>query len=608
MAPLLLVLALAAAPSDGLWHRLVGILQYLEADYPAAVESGDPFELEEQRAFIAEAVSAARELGHEAAPYVARLEALKARIDQGADPQGVSRQCSELIEELVLEGGLARSPRRPPDLERGRALYAVSCAPCHGEKGDGQSAVSASMNPKPANFLDDGAMDALTPYKAFNTISFGVTGTAMPSFSTLDEDDRWALAFYVFTLRRPPCDGPARHSTLEELATSTDVQLAERYGADALSCLRHEVPEPDEERALLSARESVERAIELSAQGKPAAARQALVDAYLNGFEPVEPLLRARDARLVRDIELAFQKARLQAERHGPKTVEASRELLALLDKARRTRGSGDFWVVFLEAVLILLREGFEAMVVLAALFAMLKKSKAPPQEARWVHAGWVSALALGAVAFAFGRTILAAAGREWLEAAVGLFAVALLLYAALWLNSRHTMRRFMGELRERVESAVGTGSTAGLFAIAFTAVFRESFETAVFLQGLAVDSPRGVAAGAALGGTLLVALVLFVNQVGYRLPMKALFRASTVVLVATAVVMLGKSLHALQEVGLLPLVPMRFVTIEVFGIHPDALSLGPQLLLAFSPLAFRLWRRRSEEPPAIERSGARSS
>jgi high-affinity iron transporter len=95
------------------------------------------------------------------------------------------------------------------------------------------------------------------------------------------------------------------------------------------------------------------------------------------------------------------------------------------------------------------------------------------------------------------------------------------------------------------------------------------------------------VAWGTAAGAVALTALVLFVNRMGYKLPMKTLFNASTVVLVATAVMLLGKGLHAFQEVGYLPLAPIPFFTVEFLGIYPDAISLLPQLLLALAPLAF---------------------
>jgi high-affinity iron transporter len=220
------------------------------------------------------------------------------------------------------------------------------------------------------------------------------------------------------------------------------------------------------------------------------------------------------------------------------------------------------------------------------------------PQHARVVHAGWISAEVVGAIAFVFGRKLLAGQNRELLEGVFALLAVGMLVYAALWLNARANIRKFMGELRTKMQGALGRGSALGLFSIAFTAMLRESVETAIFLEGLSIDSPRGVAWGVAAGLAVLLGLVLFINRVGYKLPMKPLFNASTVLLLVTAVMMLGKGLHALQEVGLLPLRPMPFIQVDALGIFPDAYSLVPQLVLAVAPIVWWLAQRRDGANP----------
>jgi high-affinity iron transporter len=138
------------------------------------------------------------------------------------------------------------------------------------------------------------------------------------------------------------------------------------------------------------------------------------------------------------------------------------------------------------------------------------------------------------------------------------------------------------------------------LFSISFTAVFRESFETAVFLQGLSIDSPAGSAWGAACGAAVLVGLVIFINLVGYRLPMKPLFNASTALLLITAVVLLGKGLHTLQTLGALPFRPIASAQIDSLGIYPDAYSLGAQLLLAIAPVVWILLRTRDRDQPVL--------
>lgn len=595
---LILASVLAGSPQEHDWQKLAGVLQYLQADYPDAVASGDKAELEEQAALVGDALEAARALGPEGAKLVPKVQAIQARIVKGEDPAGVSRDCAAVVEEAVALGGLPRSPRQAPDLEHARQVFAQNCAPCHGLTGNADTPAAAQLTPPPKRFQDPALMDGLSPYKAFNVVSLGVSGTAMPEFSALSEADRWAAAFYLFTLRQPPCAKEPPRVELELLSRSTDEELVKRFGAEHLACLRRKLPALDEDRAWMVARDGVDDAMKRAASGDLKGARDSLLDAYLDGVEPVEPRLRARDPGLVQSIEQSFMRARLAAEQGSPgvqSVQEEGRRLRGLIDRARgQTSTAQDFWSVLWLAALILLREGFEATVVIAALLAVLKKLQ-QPQHARVVHLGWITALAAGGAAFAFARHLISGQNRELVEGVMSLLAVGMLLYAALWLNARSNIRKFMGQIRSAMQGAIGRGSVAGLFAIAFTSMFRESLETAIFLQGLAIDSASGTLWGTALGAVALIGLVLFVSRVGYRLPMKPLFNASTVLLVATAVVLLGKGIHAVQEVGLLPLSPIRMVEVEALGVFPDAYSFFPQLVLAIVPLLWVLARHRPD-------------
>jgi high-affinity iron transporter len=587
-------------------QRLVAILQYLESDYPKAVQSQSDAELAEQNGFAQEAVDEAHGLLAAGSPFLPRLASLQERIRRGTDPEGVAHDCRSLEDDLVTAGGLARSPGRPPDLAHGKELYAAACAACHAADGSGQVEIAATMDPKPASLLTGSTIDELTPYKAYNGVTLGVTGTAMPAFSTLSDPDRWAVSFYIFTLRQPPCEGKTPSTTLEKLANTSDTELAREYTPRQIACLRRKPPQTDEEQSLLTARSGIEDALRLSSQGKGLAARQAVMDAYLNGVEPVEPLLRARLPAQVEALETAFSRLRAEADEGGSAFQTDAHQLIGLIDQVRRSHSPTNAWAVFGATVFILLREGFEVTVVIAALLAMLKKME-QRRHARVVHLGWSSALLLGVAAFAFARHLLAGTRREWLEAVIALAAVVMLLYAALWLNARRNIRRTMADLRDRMQGALGRGSVVGLFVVSFTAMLRESFETALFLQGLSIDSPTGVLWGALAGAAALVAMVAFVTRVGYRLPMKALFNGSTVLLFATAVVLLGKGLHALQELGTLGVRPLPCPTIDLIGVYPDAISLVPQLLLVSAPFLWWLFRRDREAPPPTESSHGRS-
>ncbi len=596
------LLAVSALAQGSEWHRVVGLLQYLEGDYAAAIAEQNADELAEQKGLADEAVAALTELGPAGAPFLERARQLQADIAAARPAEGVIAACRALVQDIVTAQGLSRSPRATPDLVAGKALFTAQCSSCHGLEGKADGPAAKGLTPVPANFHDTARMQTLTPYKVFNTTTFGIKGTPMPGFPSLSDADRWNVAFFIFSLRQPECVSPGKSGQkLDALATSTDAQLAEQFGDEGLACARRELPKADESSSMEVARAGLEQARGLAKAGQWDEARKAVVDAYLLGLEPIEPMLRARDPKLVDALEQGFTRTRLAAQNHDGFDVQVDALLALLSEKNAPTKG--DFWSVFFASLIILLREGFEATIVVGALLAVMKKMGATAQV-RIVHAGWISALVFGVVAFLFGQSLLAGANREWLETVVALFAVGLLLYAALWLNARVNISAFMGELRGKMKGALGSGSAIGLFTISFTSVGRETVETALFLQGLAGDSREGVLWGSLAGGIALVVLVLFVRTVGFKLPMKALFNASTVLLVATAVMLLGKGLHGLQELGVLPLSPMRFFTVDALGIYPDAITLVPQVVLAVVPLLWwALTRQRpaSPIPPAAE-------
>ena len=580
--------ALATEVNPQSWHRVVGLLEYLEGDYGNALATGSAGELEEQRGFSDEVLKQLVGAGAKARGYLARAQALDQAISAGRPASEVTPLCSALARAIIEEQGVVRTPATVPSLEQGKAQYQQNCAACHGMDGAANTPVAKALTPPPANFLDLERMANLTPYKVFNTSTFGIKGTTMAGFPGLSEEVRWAQAFHVFTLRQPPCTRAPLSVEISELATSTDQQLAAKYGVDEVACLRRVLPRRVAD-PLSIAQAGLDDALARQVRGDAEGARQAVVDAYLNGLEPVEPQLRARDAQLVEHLEQAFTRTRLAAQNGQHFEVEV-RATKALIQKAQDGSSRSGFWSVFATAMLILLREGFEAVVVVGALLAVLQKLGATGQ-ARVVHAGWVSALVVGAAAFVGGQAFFAGANREWLETLVALGAVGLLLYAALWLNARARISRYMGELRGKMAVALGSGSTASLFFIAFTSAGRESIETALFLQGLAVDSRSGVLWGAGAGLIGLLGLVVMIRTVGFRLPMKTLFSASTVLMLVTAVMLLGKGLHGLQEFGVFPLAPIPFVRVEFLGIFPDAWSLFPQVVLALVPLAWKISR-----------------
>lgn len=86
-------------------------------------------------------------------------------------------------------------------IARGRAVFLVNCAPCHGSEADGKGVASIGLSPPPANFRDGKRLSLKGDDVLFWRISTGITGSAMPAFSgTISEEDRWAILRFLRSL------------------------------------------------------------------------------------------------------------------------------------------------------------------------------------------------------------------------------------------------------------------------------------------------------------------------------------------------------------------------------------------------------------------------
>ena len=103
-----------------------------------------------------------------------------------------------MLKQKLIQGyAIAIAPAHVPDIRKMAALYQNQCASCHGVKGDGQGALAGALKPPPSSFHDMGRQYSRSVYDLYNTISLGVSGTAMKPFDKLSDAQRWGLAFYI---------------------------------------------------------------------------------------------------------------------------------------------------------------------------------------------------------------------------------------------------------------------------------------------------------------------------------------------------------------------------------------------------------------------------
>jgi high-affinity iron transporter len=268
-------------------------------------------------------------------------------------------------------------------------------------------------------------------------------------------------------------------------------------------------------------------------------------------------------------------------------------ELRGLIDDAERqltSEGLGAPAVVFGQSFLIIFREGLEAVLLVSVLLGYLEAAKAT-QYRRPILWGMGAAAVATLVTFLLLRTVLAALpfGREVLEAATAIVAVAVLFYVSFWLVARLEQKRWLEFLRARVWNAVSVGSTTALVLVGFTAVYREGFETALFYQALVSFGPGlggPVAAGFALGVVVLAGVSWAIFKLGRRVPVKTFLSSAVVLLMATSVAFLGNAVRSLQEADVVglhrwadwPRAPI-FLS-QALGYWPSRESIGAQAIL----------------------------
>ena len=262
-------------------------------------------------------------------------------------------------------------------------------------------------------------------------------------------------------------------------------------------------------------------------------------------------------------------------------------------DQRLAQRAAGP-WVTFVLTAGILLREGFEAVLILIALLAVIRASGSTAAT-RWVHGGWLAALGVGLLSWFFSGWLLGISGaqREMLEGVTALLAVAVLLYIGFWLHSRTEMSRWTHFVDVQVKTALARRNLWGLAAIAFMAVFREAFETVLFLRAITLEGgalgTSAMAVGVAVSFIVLFALSWALLRSSARLPIRNIFNLSSILMAILAVILTGKGFHALQETGVLTVTQTWWhVTWDLLGIYATWETILPQLLILM--LVYALW------------------
>lgn len=326
-------------------------------------------------------------------------------------------------------------------------------------------------------------------------------------------------------------------------------------------------------------------------------AKALATEAYFFEFEGkgLETALGARSAERMAEIEEHF--VRLIDEIDSGKDKEEIRKSIDELsekirlsvDYLEKGREGGNLSLL-VNSLIIILREGFEAILILSALAAYLVKT-GNGEKVRVIYAGAGAALFASLVAAVVFQLFFHSftGSKAAMEGVTLLLATAVLFYVSYWLVSNVRVVRWQRFIKSKVEGAAGQGSVYTLGFAAFLAVFREGAETVLFYQALYSGADGGgayILGGFAIGAVALVGVFMALKYGSLKVPIGPFFAVTSTLLYYLAFTFAGKGILELQEAGWLSNTPVRVIpSVSFLGIYPswEGVSIQSLMLLAMA-------------------------
>ncbi len=249
----------------------------------------------------------------------------------------------------------------------------------------------------------------------------------------------------------------------------------------------------------------------------------------------------------------------------------------------------------FFNSFIIILREGFEAILVISALTAYLSKT-GYKEKVKTVYQGAGIALIASIFTAILLQTVIriSGAGKEALEGMTMLFATAVLFYVSYWLISKIEVARWQHYIKSKVESSLSRGNIFALGFAAFLAVYREGAETILFYQALysSSDGSGAVTLGLVAGSLPLIGIFILIKYGSVRIPIAPFFTVTSILLYYLAFTFAGKGIRELQEAQWVSSTNIEgFQTIGLLGIYPTWEGLLLQAILFMALVVALVYR-----------------
>ena len=437
----------------------------------------------------------------------------------------------------------------------------------------------------------------------------------MPAFPQLTEKEKWSLAFYTGGLAFQASEQfqtqTAPVISLQQFVSYSPSLLTKGLSENQRTAIEQLRANPKplffaNKHPLAVTRERLEAAQGAYHEGDYDKAHNFAVSAYLDGFELVENNLDARNQALRKDIERTLIRLRqaISQPQNDAELESVMTNAFSLLDQAEQLliESALSSGTLFSASLVILLREGLEALLVIIALITVLIRTNR--QDAlKYIHIGWITALLAGGATWLAAQSLISISGasREVMEGVAAMLAAIVLFYVGIWMHNKTHAAQWQAYIQQHINTRLQSGTLWGLAALAFIAVYREVFETVLFYQSLltqAVDAQYSyVAGGFFIGIIIIFALAWILIKYSIKLPIARFFATTTYLLLALSFVLMGKAVSALQEAAVISISPLPVnFSIEWIGVNSTWQGVLAQtlILLAFVTLILRSRFKRS--------------
>jgi len=576
-------------------------LDYLASDYSGAVLEGkiiSSTEYEEQVEFAEKITSNLATYNQKEILQKGLL--LKKLIADKKDANKKKKMARAVQRDLIQVTNIKLAPEVWPSIKRGAQLYKTNCMNCHGDKGYGDGIDGRQMITPPANFHNKLRMNTISAFHCYNAIRLGIPGTGMLGFDHLDDKEIWDLAFYIMSIPYA-ADNTSNKSfetniTLEEISSLNNNQIKEKYHIPLddntlISQLRSANREYSFLDYLNIAKRTLGEVLPYYLHAEYENAKKLAIQSYLQGIEPIEPIIKVSRPDLIIEIEVSMSEIRRLTTIKGQEKqleIEISKmqNLFTVIQKTLSEKKIS-FSVAVLGTFAIVLREGLEAVLLLLTLLSVVRAMK-NKKAMRIIHYGWSSAVLLGFILwFASGEIInISGVGRETMEAFTALVAVLALLYFGFWLHQKTEINKWKEFIHSKINNAILDKNVFTLFSISFMAVFREAIETVLFIRSIWFQTSEqdqiAIPIGLGISVVLIGIIAYFMLKYTKKIPLRKLFQISSIMMTGLAIVLTGKAVHSFQEIGYISAhnFPLN-IRMDFFGLFPNWEGLGAQLVLS---------------------------